>query len=74
MYRAVNFWTELLTQEQLKHGYVAPNRYYNYTVVITNWFTATKYIFLKKQWILFPICVGFFLSTIMDNTFTGLTL
>jgi hypothetical protein len=43
VYRAVIFWTELLTQEQLKHGYVAPNRYYNYTVVITNWFIATKY-------------------------------
>ena len=52
--------SQLLTQKYSynEQGYVAPSlldsRYYmNYTVVITDWLTVTKYTFLKWQWLIF---------------------
>jgi hypothetical protein len=43
----------------------------NSTVVITIWLTATKYPYLKWQWI-FSILRKCFLSSVTDKTFTGL--
>jgi len=47
------------------------HRYKNSTIVITIWWTGTKYPYLKWQWILYFLrkC---FLSATTANTFTGL--